>query len=588
MTIAQVDVLIVGGGPVGLITGTLKILKEQLAHELAYSLARFGIKNIHVIERYPKSTQAAFGRAITFWPRSIELLDQLGLFTTLAQTAFVCRRSVTFDSQGKRVEGRGWSFLQDIKGTYLDFAMVIRQKYTEAHLRDELAKLGVSVDVPAELVSYRVSDGSEYPIEAKIVKYDDTHSFQCKYLIGADGARSTVRELAGIELDSTSSVDKWVRIDGLLTTDVPADVARSYIAFESPTHGNVLWAPLDHGTTRIGYAYTPEREAKYPMGEFTQETAVKEAIEACKPFNVKFDRVDWHTIYSIRQCVAQTLVTNGGRVLIAGDSAHQHSSAAAQGQNQGLHDACNLSWKLALVLKGYASPSILETYTEERLPVARELIRYDRDVAALMSCRIPEGYDPKRDVNDILGEIFDTAKGFNTGLGIEYPASGSLTGEVTNFSGAQPGQRAPDIKVMCPGSGDIIRLITLMPNFGRFHIVIFAGKPTESSNASIASLLKYFSSSKLGKRSDLFSFLTLSVFHPPGTYNIYETLNGEGIGRTYFDVDGSGHERYGISKDLDEAIVFLVRPDGWTGWVGNASGVLKGGLGSFVEKSLKI
>ena len=152
------------------------------------------------------------------------------------QTAFVCRRSVTFDSQGHPVEGRGWSFLQDIKGTYLDFAMVIRQKYTEAHLRDELAKLGVFVDVPAELVSYSVA-GGEYPIEAKIRKGDETQTVLCKYLIGADGARSTVRELAKIDLDSTSSVDKWVRIDGLITTDVPADVVRSYIAFESPLSG---------------------------------------------------------------------------------------------------------------------------------------------------------------------------------------------------------------------------------------------------------------------------------------------------------------------------------------------------------------
>ena len=146
------------------------------------------------------------------------------------------------------------------------------------------------------------------------------------------------------------------------------DVVRSYIAFESPTHGNVLWAPLDHGATRIGYAYTSEREAMYPPGSFTQEIAVQEAIEACKPFKVRFDRVDWYTIYTIRRCVAQTLTKENGRILFAGDSAHQHSSAAAQGQNQGLHDAVNLSWKLALVLKGYASQSLLDTYTEERLP----------------------------------------------------------------------------------------------------------------------------------------------------------------------------------------------------------------------------
>ena len=557
--------------------------------DIAYSLARFGIKDVHIVERYPKSTQAAFGRAITFWPRSIELLDQLGLFTTLMQTAFVCRRSVTFDSKGRKVDGRGWSFLQDIKGTYLDFAMVIRQKYTEQHLRDALASLGIHVDVPAELVSYSVLEkGGEYPIEAVIQKDSETFTVRCKFLIGADGARSTVRELAKIELDTTSSVDKWVRIDGLITTDVPKEVVRSYIAFESPTHGNVLWAPLDHGTTRIGYAYTPEREAMYPPGSFTQETAVKEAIEACKPFNVKFDRVDWHTIYAIRQCVAQTLAVENGRILIAGDSAHQHSSAAAQGQNQGLHDAVNLSWKLALVLKGYAAQSLLDTYTEERLPVARQLIRYDRDVSALMSCKVPEGYDPNRDVNEILGDIFDTAKGFNTGLGIEYPSDGSLTGSKSSLSSVAPGQRAPDIKVMHPGSGDIVRLITLMPNVGGFHLVVFGGKPTEQSNESVARLHTYLQISLLAKNPSLFSFLTISLYNPPRTYNIYETLQGEGIGRTYFDTDGLGHATYGVSPSTTEAVTLLVRPDGWVGWVGNTTDIITGKLESFLTTFLKL
>lgn len=502
------------------------------------------------------------------------------------QTAFVCRRSVTFDSKGSRVDGRGWSFLENIKDTYMDFAMVIRQKYTEAHLRDELAKLGIVVDVPAELVSYTIDDSQEHPIQAKIQKASGTQILNCKYLVGADGARSTVRELAHIGVDATSSIDKWVRIDGMLTTDVPVDVARSYIAFESPTHGNVLWAPLDHGTTRIGYAYTPEREAAYPLGEFTQEIAVKEAIEACKPFKVQFDRVDWHTVYAIRQCVAVTLCASGGRVLLAGDSAHQHSSAAAQGQNQGLHDAVNLSWKLALVLKGYASHSILDTYTEERLPVAKELIRYDRDVAALMSCKIPPGYDSKRDVHEVLSEIFETAKGFNTGLGIEYPTKGSLTGVESELSSISPGQRAPDIKLMHPGSGDIIRLLHLTPNFGGFHVVIFGGNPSDTSNASIAQLHEYLTTSPLITYPELFSFLTVSAYNPPRTYSVYETLDGEGIGQTYFDLDGNGHDRYGISIDTSDAIVVLIRPDGWVGWVGNVSMVVKGTLETFLKKFL--
>jgi len=240
------------------------------------------------------------------------------------------------------------------------------------------------------------------------------------------------------------------------------------------------------------------------------------------------------------------------------------------------------------VLKGYASQSLLETYTEERLPVAQQLIRYDRDVSVLMSCKIPDGYDKSRDVNEVLGEIFDTAKGFNTGLGIEYAANGCLTGPETDICSVAPGQRAPDIKIMHPGSEDIVRLLSQMPNFGGFQVVVFAGQPSDASNLSITNLHDYIPTSKMAKYPDLFSFLTISLFNPPRTYNVYETLNGEGIGRTFFDVDGSGHTRYGISKDLSDAVVLLVRPDGWVGWVGNASAVIKGKLEQFVTKFLSI
>jgi hypothetical protein len=123
-----------------------------------------------------------------------------------------------------------------------------------------------------------------------------------------------------------------------------------------------------------------------------------------------------------------------------------------------------------------------------------------------------------------------------------------------------------------------------MPNFGGFYAVVFGGQPSDKSNHSIALLHDYIPVSKLRKRPDLFSFITISLFNPPRTYNVYETLDGEGIGRTYFDVDGSGHETYAISKDTTDAVVLLVRPDGWVGWVGTATTVVDGKLERFLEK----
>jgi hypothetical protein len=116
---------------------------------------------------------------------------------------------------------------------------------------------------------------------------------------------------------------------------------------------------------------------------------------------------------------------------------------------------------------------------------------------------------------------------------------------------------------------------------------VFGGNPTQKSNESIARLHAYLPTSQFFKHPDLFSFLTISLFDPPRTYNIYEALNGEGIGRTYFDIDGSGHERYGILKGTSDAVVILVRPDGWVGWVGNTSLVIQGTLESFLEKFIK-
>ena len=92
-----VDVLIVGAGPVGLIT--------------AYQLARFGGVSVAIVEKHAKFEQDAYGRAITLYPRSSEMLDQLGLADELAQQCFACRQTAAYNAKGEEVTGRGWNFM---------------------------------------------------------------------------------------------------------------------------------------------------------------------------------------------------------------------------------------------------------------------------------------------------------------------------------------------------------------------------------------------------------------------------------------------------------------------------------------------
>ena len=121
----------------------------------------------------------------------------------------------------------------------------------------------------------------------------DANGDQSKYLVGADGGQSFVRKYLNIPFEGERTEDQWIRIDGKVKSNIPTP--RAYASIESPRHGNVLWAPLDRGVTRVGYVYTSELRARYG-GEVTEEIAVREAIEAVKPFSLEFERVDWWTL----------------------------------------------------------------------------------------------------------------------------------------------------------------------------------------------------------------------------------------------------------------------------------------------------
>lgn len=127
----------------------------------------------------------------------------------------------------------------------------------------------------------------------------------CKYLVGAGGGRSFVRRTLDIPFDGSTTEDKWVRIDGTIETNMPK--SRVYCSIESPTHGNVLWAALHHAATRIGFAFTAERQKQYP--EFNEAAAIAEATASVKPFTLKFHQVHWFTVYSVGQRVAGNFFT---------------------------------------------------------------------------------------------------------------------------------------------------------------------------------------------------------------------------------------------------------------------------------------
>lgn len=554
----------------------------------AIQLQRFGNLKTLVLEKSSKSTQDAYGRAITLYPRTSELLDQLSLADELAQECFACRDTVSYDAEGREVKGRGWAFMEDMvgkSGTEWGFALVLRQRWQEVIYRRVLSEEGGELLALREVVGVKVWDEEENKVEVRVrdVETGVEEVVRCKYLIGCDGGRSFVRRAMDIPFDGETTEDKRVRIDGIVETDMPK--TRVYGALESPTHGNVLWAALDRGATRIGFAYTAERQKGYK--EFGEEAAVAEAIASVKPFSLGFKEVHWYTVYSVGQRIARRFFAKDA-VFLAGDACHTHSSGAAQGLNTGIHDAVNLSWKLSLVLGGLARPVLLDTYEGERLPNVQKLINYDKDISRLMTMQLPVGWkgDPNADPNEVLGHVMAEAATFTSGLAIAYGINivnvqGSF---VSSLSPAplSPGQRAPDVKVLKPGTFETTRLHKQTPNNAKFHIIVFAGRPAKLS-AVLKELESAIQSSKLGGKLPI-SWLTLIAETGPSAY---ELLGGMmPFGRVYYDRSHAAHESYGV--DVEHGGIVVLRPDGWVGTMVTLSGAAVSELESYFEKFLYV
>ncbi len=342
----QTDVLINGAGPTGL--------------ALACQLIRYGI-DFRIIDK--KEATTTFSKAIGVQARTLEIYEQIGLADKLIDLGQKTEKVRMF--AGGKV--RGEAEFKDI-GEGLSrypYVLIVDQGLHEKLLYDHIKANGREVEWQSELTSFKQTESG---ITATINGSNGEETIDAKYLVGCDGAKSIVRHSLGLKFEG-STFERMFYV-----ADVEVDWEFGHDALQIFLMRNSLLAffPMV-GDDRFRIVGTFPEEFEKDEGDILYEE-IEERIKKDTELE-RFDitNVRWFSTYKVHTRHVDKFSV--GRVFLAGDSAHIHSPAGAQGMNTGIQDGYNLAWKLAWVLNGRSSSELLNTYNEERLPNAEQLTK---------------------------------------------------------------------------------------------------------------------------------------------------------------------------------------------------------------------
>ncbi|MEU6700890.1 FAD-dependent monooxygenase [Pseudonocardia sp. NPDC046786] len=269
-------------------------------------------------------------------------------------------------------------------------------------------------------VDVRVDGGREHPVTVTLQHVvegeptGETSAIRARYAVGCDGARSAVRRALGLRLHGDLAHQRWGVMDVLVDTTFPDIRLKSAI---TSSHGSLLVIPREGGHLVRLYV-----ELESDSADVTPDRLEAAVNDILHPYTLEVRHVGWWSVYQVAQRLCDRFAdsTDEPRVFIAGDACHTHSAKAGQGMNVSMADAFNLGWKLGTVLRGSAPSAILRTYSSERQEVARQLIEFDREFAALFASRDAEP--------ETFQRYFREQGRFTAGVAVRYPPSALTAG----------------------------------------------------------------------------------------------------------------------------------------------------------------
>ena len=533
------DVLVVGAGPTGL--------------TLACDLRRRGV-DCTVVDRAATHHTRSRGKGLQ--PRSLEVLDDLGI-AGAALAAGRTSHHVRLYSGGRLALDLDVPARPPQPGVPYPNLVVLPQWRTEQVLRTRLSELGGTVEYGRELVDLdQDADG----VTATVADHRTgaREEVRAAFVVGCDGGSSTVRTLTGIAMRGDSHEEHFVlgdvRIEGL-AADGP-----SYAWFDDD--GYLAADPLDgSGTWQVQAGVRPDASGHLETAslELFQRLFAERGLG-----HVRLSDATWLSDFSPRVAIVDRY--RAGRVLLAGDAAHVHSPAGGQGMNTGIQDAYNLGWKLDAVLRGRAGQPLLDTYEEERMPVARAVLRssdlghsaffsphpvmtFLRDRVLVPALRLPVVLDRLLDGVAELDVGYRSSSLAGEPAGVDRTGDGEAAGVVDHVRfrhGPHAGDRAPDAGGL-DRDGAPARLFDL---FRGTHstLLLFDGPAATDAGYRRMTATARAVGAALG--DDVRTWVVVPGDRRP------EGLDDVAV---FLDPDRDAHHRYAATAES----LYLVRPDGY-------------------------
>jgi 2-polyprenyl-6-methoxyphenol hydroxylase-like FAD-dependent oxidoreductase len=530
----EADVLVVGAGPTGL--------------TLAGLLRAMGV-TVRIIDRQLDRVRES--RALAVQPRTLEVLRGLGVTQTLVERGNEAAQ-LRIHAGERVVPVR--LFDVGLEDTAYPFLLFVSQAETEAVLNEHLAEHGLQVERGVELVGF---EHRKAGVSCSLRHGDGrAERLHAHYLAGCDGAHSSVRHGAGIPFEGAAYPQTFVLADLDVGGDLEQDVAHAFLG----AGGMLFFFPLASPATWRMLGMRPPDDTTGGARERTEPSLAElQAIaDAFTGGRLRLRDPVWLTYFRLHHRHAARY--RAGRVLLAGDAAHVHSPAGAQGMNTGIQDAWNLGWKLALVAKGIAEQTLLDTYETERRPIGRFVLRFTDRAATIATSesrilRLLRAQAAPRLAPLVLRFSRARAYGFRTlaQLRIHYRRSPAVhEGEPALGRGPKAGDRLPDARIASDGQAGWLQDAVVAPSF---HLLLCG--PTDGWDTNHLALQDRYGGLLVVHR--------LARHAAPGALH---------------DVDGQAFARLGV----EGAAQYLVRPDGHIGY--RCGGTDLGGVDSYLARWL--